>query len=89
MHQGTLEIVTAGDTPQTFNIALNGGAGSSSLCIEPRELSFGDRNTPGTLDFNVSACSTDPVTVSALDWTWADTEFSIFNPQALPFTLAL
>jgi hypothetical protein len=88
VHQGTLEIVTQGDTPQTFNIALNGGAGSSSLCVEPRELPFGDRATPGTLDFNVSACSSDPVTVTALDWTTPDPEMSVFNPPALPFTLA-
>jgi hypothetical protein len=87
VHQGTLEIVTDGDTPQTFTIPIAGGAGSSNLCVEPRDLPFGDRSTPGTLDFNISACGTDPVTVNALDWTSADTEFTILNPPALPFTL--
>jgi hypothetical protein len=85
--QGTLEVVTDGDTPQTFTIPIVGGAGTTNLCVEPRELPFGERTTPGTLDFNITACGTDPVTIDALDWTFADSEMSILNPPALPFTL--
>ncbi len=89
MHTGSLRIVTDSTPPQTIDVALVGGAGSSSLCVDPRELPFGERSTPGTMDFNVSACGSDPVMIEALDWTDPDPEMSLVSPPALPITLAV
>jgi hypothetical protein len=86
---GTLLITPDGDQPVTAEVGLTGGAGDPSLCVDPRELPFGDRTTPGTMNVNITACGNEAVTVNQLGWLEADPEFSLLTPPGLPFNLAI
>jgi len=66
---------------------LTGRTGTSGICVEPRHLDFGAVTAPGTMDFTISACGAQSVTVSALEWTAPDAEFSLASAVTLPFTL--
>jgi hypothetical protein len=85
-HRGNLRIVTS--LMQTFDVPLIGTGGTSELCVMPRDLPFGQGTTRATMDFNVTACGPDPVTVSGLSWIVPDSEFSITSTPTMPFTLS-
>lgn len=79
---GTSDI----DTP-TFRVPLFATAAQSGICVTPRILPFGPTIGTEDLTFTITACGGTAITVSALDFTTADPEFSVSMPPALPFTL--
>ncbi len=69
-------------------VPVSGVAGAPSICVEPAALDFGPTQVRATRDIIVRACGTQPITVTALDWTTADPELVLSPPPSLPFTLA-
>jgi hypothetical protein len=85
--RGTIEIVVANPNVATVSIPVTGVSDSVGLCVQPRHVAFGDTQTAATQSFQIYACGTRAITVTALDWTTADSEMRIANPPTLPFTL--
>ena len=50
-------------------------------------MAFGPAVGLETAEFRIYACGTTDVTVTALDWTMPNSDFSLMNPPAMPFTL--
>lgn len=84
---GGLNITTSDVDSPTVNVPLFASAAPTGICVTPRDLPFGPVSGMATLVFTISACGTQDVTVTALDWTMPDTEFYVQSPPALPFTL--
>jgi HYDIN/CFA65/VesB family protein/centrosomal CEP192-like protein/WD40 repeat protein len=84
---GALELRTNDRSQQSVAIPLYGVSGSSNICVEPRDLVFGGGTS--ALDFVITACGSDSVTVSELPWTTPDAVFAIDPQGAVPFTLAI
>lgn len=88
---GSLEIgladgITA--TPVIHTVPLFALAADAGICVMPRQLDFGPTPSFAEQAFTIYACGSQPVTVTALDFTLPDPEFSLSNPApTLPFTL--
>ncbi|MEW5849370.1 MAG: choice-of-anchor D domain-containing protein [Myxococcota bacterium] len=87
LFNGQLNIHTNDQDSPDFSVALVGRTGQTGICVEPRHLDFGAQSSPTTQDFQISACGATSVTVTALDFTTADPEFTLVSPPSLPFTL--
>lgn len=85
---GTLLIETNDVATGTFQVPLFAANAETGICVEPRHLPFGPTPGTATLDFIIYACGSVDVTITALDWTTMDSEITLLNPPALPFTLA-
>lgn len=89
--RGNLEVETKTigiGNPSTFTIVpIFASSASTGIRVDPVDLPFGDQLGLSTLLFTIYAIGTNPVTVTALDWTTPDSEFSVQNPPTLPFTL--
>ncbi len=91
--QGTLEIQLSdslvGGNSITVDVPLFGTGMDQGICVEPRHLPFGSGVVGAqTLDFRIYACGSRDVTITALDWTTMNADFTMPTPPATPFTLA-
>ncbi|MCA9551637.1 MAG: choice-of-anchor D domain-containing protein [Myxococcales bacterium] len=85
--RGTLEIDTNDVVTGTFVVPLFATSAASNICVMPTDLPFGDVLGLTPMTFTIYACGANAVTVTGLDWTTPDPEFSLQSPPALPFTL--
>jgi hypothetical protein len=85
--RGTLEVETNDVITGNFVVPLFATSAASNICVNPRDLPFGDVLGLSTMVFTIYGCGANPVTVTGLDWTTPDTEFSLQGPPALPLTL--
>lgn len=84
---GSLNIETNDvDSPNVI-VPLFASSAPTGICVTPRRLDFGPTAGLSSQFFTISACGTLNITVTALDWTTPDTEFSTSGGPALPFTL--
>lgn len=89
--RGNLEVETKKiglGNPSTFTVVpLFATSATSNIRVDPVDLPFGDQLGLSTLLFTIYGIGSSPVTVTGFDWTTPDSEFSLQNPPALPFTL--
>lgn len=89
--RGELEVTTralgGGSTPVTTLVPIFGTSGASNIRVDPTDLPFGDQLGLSTLVFTIYAIGANPVTITALDWTTPDSEFSVQSPPTMPFTM--
>ncbi len=89
--RGNLEITTralgGGSMSTTTLVPIFGTSGASNIRVDPTDLPFGDQLGLSTLVFTIYATGANPVTVTALDWTTPDSEFSVQGAPTMPFTL--
>ena len=75
------------DTP-VVEVSLSGYAGGPALCVEPAAIDFGSVATEATSSFQLIACGTRSVQVTALTWSTPDAELELVGAPALPLSLA-
>lgn len=80
-------VSEVGGSATIYNVPLVAVSAAAGLCVMPRQIDFGPTQTQATQSFNIIACGSNPVTVTALDWTMPDPEFTLTPGAALPFTL--
>lgn len=85
---GTLEIDTNDVSTGRFSVPLVAASAAAGLCVHPTALDFGDVSTVRDRTFELSACGGRAVTVTALDFSTADPEFSLLMAPSLPLALA-
>lgn len=88
---GTLEVETkklGPGNPSTFtSVPLLATSAATGIRVDPTDLPFGDVLGLTTMTFTIYAIGANPVTVTGLDWTTPDPEFSLQTPPTLPLTL--
>lgn len=85
LNVGVADGLTAPAT--VHSVPLFAVSAAAGICVMPQQIDFGPTQTSATQSFTIVACGSQPVTVTALDWTMPDTELTISTPPALPFTL--
>ena len=85
--QGSLEVETNDVVTGNFVVPLFATSASANICVNPTDLPFGNVMGLTPMSFTIYGCGTNPVTVTGLDWTTPDPEFSLQSPPALPFVL--
>lgn len=75
------------DTP-VVEVSLSGFAGGPALCVEPAAIDFGSVATEATSSFQLIACGTRSVQITALTWSTPDAELELVGAPALPLSLA-
>lgn len=90
--QGVLEVQLSdslvGGNSMTVDVPLFGSGMDQGICVTPRHLPFGPSVVgAATQDFTIYACGSRDITVSALDWTTMNPDFSMPTPPGTPFTL--
>lgn len=82
---GTAQITFRDGAP--VDVPLFATTAASNICVDPLHVAFGQTLGSEESDFRIYACGTLDVTVTALDWTQPNAEFTLVNPPAMPFTL--
>ncbi len=84
-HAGVLIVSSDDALAPTISVPLFGAGALRALCIEPRVLDFGP--LAGTQNIELIACGAQEVTITGLEWSAPDDEFTITAPT-LPARIA-
>ncbi|MFO0726568.1 MAG: choice-of-anchor D domain-containing protein [Myxococcota bacterium] len=69
------------------DIDLSGYGGRASLCVEPRNIDFGEAATEASAAVQLIGCGDHAVTVNAIDWSLPDAEIDLSSGLNLPLTI--
>jgi len=85
--RGTLRIASNDATNPQLDVPLSATAQGPQICVMPRRLSFGNVQGSRDMQFQIIACGSTSVTVTALPFSRPDPQFVLTGAPALPLTL--